>query len=70
MEIPTYVRNDNSDAVYQVDSSNTVTSGKRLNAFLDNNREEIEKNNRLIAGYIHGDINTPCGLAKSLSILT
>ena len=29
--IPTYVRNDNSDAVYQVDSANTVTHERRLN---------------------------------------
>ena len=29
--IPTYVRNDNSDASYPVDSVNTATNGKRLN---------------------------------------
>ena len=28
--IPTYVRSDNSDAAYQVDSVNTVTNEKRL----------------------------------------
>ena len=31
VEIPTYVRNDNSDGAYQVDSVNTATGEKRLN---------------------------------------
>ena len=34
VEIPTYVRNDNSDAVYQVDSINTAGNEKRVNGFL------------------------------------
>ena len=38
VEIPTYVRNGNSDSLYQVDSVNTATSEKRLNGFLDSNR--------------------------------
>ena len=37
-EMPTYARCDNSGASYQVDSANTVTSGKRLNGLLDRNR--------------------------------
>ena len=37
-KIPTYVRNGNSAVVYQVDSANTVTNGKRLNNFLGSNR--------------------------------
>ena len=45
MEIPTYVRGDNSDALYQVDSVNTATNEKRLNGFIERNREEIEQNN-------------------------
>ena len=36
--IPTYVRNDNSDAVYRGDSVNTVTNEKLPNGFLDSNR--------------------------------
>ena len=43
VEIPTYVRNDNSTAAYQVDSADTVTNGKRLNGFLDSNRVELER---------------------------
>ena len=35
VEIPTYVRNDNSDAAYQVDSVNTVANVKRLDVFLE-----------------------------------
>ena len=66
-EIPTYVRNDNSDAAYRVDSANTVTNEKRLTGVLESNREELEQNNWLIVWYIHGDINTSDGLTKSLS---
>ena len=36
--IPTYVRNDNSDAAYRSDYVNTVENGKRLNGFLESNR--------------------------------
>ena len=32
-EIPTYVRSDNSDASYRVDSVNTATTERRLNGF-------------------------------------
>ena len=39
VEIPTYVRNDNSDAVYQVDSVNTATNEKRPDGFLEINRD-------------------------------
>ena len=38
VEIPTYVGNDNSTAVYQIDSFNTVTNVRRLNGFLGSNR--------------------------------
>ena len=62
VSIPTYVCDDNSTLVYQVDSANTVTNEKRLNGFLGSNREELERNNWLIVGYIHGSLNTPGGL--------
>ena len=52
--IPTYVRNDNSTAAYHVDSPNTVTDEKRLNGLLESNREELERNNWMSVGYIHG----------------
>ena len=67
VEIPTYVRNDNSDASYHVDAVNTVTNEKRLNGFLESNREELGRNNWLIVGYNPGNINTSDGLAASLS---
>ena len=38
--ISTYVRNDNSDAAYQVDSVNTATDEKRLNAVLERATEK------------------------------
>ena len=38
VEIPTYVRDDNSNAVYQVDSVNTVTNEKRPNGFSESIR--------------------------------
>ena len=57
-EIPTYVRSDNSDAVYRVDSVNAATSAKRLNGFLQSSREELEQNNLLGDRYIRGDTNT------------
>ena len=66
--IPTYVGNDNSDDVYQVDSSNTVTNEKRLNGFLESNMEYWEENRWLSVWYIPGDINTSEGLTKSLYI--
>ena len=43
-------------------SVNTVANEKRLNAWLESNREEIDQNEWLGVGYIHGDINTPDGL--------
>ena len=52
--IPTFARNDNSTVVYQVGSVNAVTNEKRLNNFLERNREELEKNNWLSMGYITG----------------
>ena len=36
--IPTYVRSDNSDAVYQVELVNTVANEKRLDGLLESNR--------------------------------
>ena len=62
-----YVRNDNSDAVYQVDSVNTVPTEKRINGLLYGNREELGQNNWLVFVYIDGDINTPDGMAERLS---
>ena len=52
--IPTYVRSDNSTVVYQVDSANIATDGKRLNGFLESNRDELEQNNWMIIGYVPG----------------
>ena len=66
-EIPTYVGNDNSASVYQVDSVNTVTNKKRLNNFLGGNREELENTERLSIGYIPGGMNTSDGLIKSMT---
>ena len=43
LEIPTYVRNDNSTAAYQVDSANTVTNAKHLNGLPESNRGIREK---------------------------
>ena len=66
-EIPTYVRNDNSTAVYQVDSADTVTNAKRLNGFLQINRGGLERNKWLSVGYIPGGLNTSDGITKSMS---
>ena len=65
--MPTYVRNDNSDAAYKVDSVNTATSEKRINGLLESNKAELEQNSWLIVGYIPGDINATGGLTESLS---
>ena len=67
VEIPTYVRIDDSDASYRVDSVNTVTNGKRLNGLLASNIEESGRYSWLGVGYIPGDINTSDGQTKSLS---
>ena len=67
VRMPTYVRNDNSAVAYQVDSANTATNEKRINGFLESNRDELEQNKWLSAGYIHGDINTSDVWTKSLS---
>ena len=66
-EIPTDVRNDNSDASYQVGSVNTVTSAKRPNGFLESNKEELDQNDWLIVGYIHGTMSASGGQTKTLS---
>ena len=66
VEIQTYVGNDYSDDAYQVDSANTAAGEKRPNALLESNREELEGNQWLSDGYIHGDINTPDGLTEIL----
>ena len=50
VELPAYVRNDNSAAVYQVDTANTVTDGDRLNGSPKSNREELDRNNWLSTG--------------------
>ena len=65
--INTYVRNDNSDAVYHTDSMNTVTNEKRLNGFLESNREELLLNPWLGVGYIPGELNTSDSMTKSMS---
>ena len=67
MGIPTYVRIDNSDALYQVDTVYTMNGEKRLNVFLESNREGIEQNNWLRVGYIPGGVNTSDGITKILS---
>ena len=43
LKMPTFVRIDNSTAVYQVDPRNTVTNEKRLNNFLESNWGGIRK---------------------------
>ena len=65
--INTYVRNDNSDAVYHMASMNTVTHEKRLDGFLGSNRGELLLNPWLGVCYIPGDLNTSDGMAKSMS---
>ena len=67
VSIPTYVRNDNSVAVYQVDSVNTATNEKRSNGFLRSNRGELGRNDWLSVCYIPGDMNTPDGLTNAAS---
>ena len=67
VEIPTYVRNDNSTVACQVDSFNTVSIEIRLDGFLGINRVELEKNNCLTFGYIPGDMNASEGLTKAMS---
>ena len=61
--INTYVRNDNSDAAFHMDSVNIAANGKRLNGFLESNREELLLNPWLGVGYIPGELNTSDGLA-------
>ena len=65
VEIPTYVRSDNSTVAYQVDPANAVTSEKRLAGFLESNRGGLERANCLSVGYIHGDVNTSDGLTDA-----
>ena len=43
VEIPTYVRNDYSDAAYQVDSANTAIGEKRMDGLLESKRGTREK---------------------------
>ena len=68
LEIPTYVRNDNSTVSYQVNASNIVANAKRVNGFLASNREELDRNNWPIMRYIPGGLGTSDGLTKSKPI--
>ena len=68
LEIPTYVRSDNSDAVHRVDSVSAVTNAKRSDGFLESNMGELVRNDWLSVGYIPGDMNTPGGITKSMYI--
>ena len=52
--IPTYVRNDNADAAYQVDSSNSVTSEKRLIGLIERNRGNRKRTNGRARGISRG----------------
>ena len=52
--IPTYVRNDKQDAVYQADSVNTTTNEKRLSGYLESNREELRQMNGWALGILLG----------------
>ena len=65
--MPTYVRNDNSDSLYQVDSVHTETNEKRINGLLGRNSEGLGQNSWLGVGYIPGDINTSDGPTEILS---
>ena len=67
VRIPTFARNDNPTVVYQVGSVNAVTNAKRLHNFPESNREELEKNNWCVIGYIPGEINVSDGLTKSMT---
>ena len=67
VEIPTYVRNDNADALYQVDSANTVANEKRLDGLLERNREEIDQNSWFCVGFTPGDMDPSDGLTIKLS---
>ena len=46
---------------------NTVTNEKRLNGFLESNREELLLNPWLGVGYIPGGLNTSDSMTKSMS---
>ena len=59
-EIPTYVRNDNSDAAYRADTANILNNEKRLNVFLEINGG-LEQNGRLGVGRIPGNTNNSDG---------
>ena len=50
-----------------MDSTNTVANEKRLNGFLESNREELLLNPWLGVGYIPGDLNTSDGMTKSMT---
>ena len=62
--IPTYVRNDNSDAAYRVGSATTVTNDKRINGLLESKMGGLEQDGRVGDVYMRGDINTSDGLAE------
>ena len=49
--IPTYVRNDNSDAAYRVDSVNSATGEKRINGLIGRNREARKE--RMVGLYVY-----------------
>ena len=63
-----YVRGDNSDAAYQMDSMNTVTREVMLNGFLEGNRGGGGINESIVrVGFIPGELNTPDGMTKSMT---
>ena len=58
------MRNDNSNVVYQVESSDTVTNGGGLNGFLESTRG-LERHGWMSVGYIPGNLNTSDWPTKS-----
>ena len=61
----TRIRNDNSGAVEHVHSINSATQGRRLNGFLESNREGEEGGNqRLALSRIMGPLNISDAVKK------
>ena len=67
IDIPTYARNDNTDSAYRVEPINFVTTEKRLNVFLESNREQLFPNKWLRDGCLPVNLNASDALTKIIT---
>ena len=70
VEIGTRIRDDNSCVVEHAHSTNSTEKDRRLNGFLESNREELQTNPWLSLSHIMGPLNISGEMTKQRPILS